>query len=83
LLGLGYARFMKDIKKIIIVDNHPVILKYMTDLLEKQGHRVKTAKNSLSGLKIIDTWIPDAMFIDMFLPLNFRDTALAWLPYMA
>ena len=59
---------MEDIKKIIIVDNHPVILKYMTDLLEKQGYRVKTAKDSLSALKIIDTWIPDAMFIDMVMP---------------
>jgi PAS domain S-box-containing protein len=55
-------------KKIIVVDNHPVILKYMTDLLEKQGHRVKTAEDSLSALKILDTWIPDAMFIDMVMP---------------
>ena len=55
-------------KKIIIVDNHPVILKYMTDLLEKQGYRVKTAKDSLSALEIIDAWIPDAMFIDMVMP---------------
>ncbi len=45
-------------KKIIVVDNHPVILKYMTDLLEKLGHRVKTAEDSLSALKILDTWIP-------------------------
>ena len=68
MLGLGYTWFMEDTKKIIIVDNHPVILKFMTDLLEKQGYRVKTAKDSLSALKIIDTWIPDAMFIDMVMP---------------
>ena len=30
----------------------------MTDLLGKHGHRVKTAENSLSALKIVDTWIP-------------------------
>ncbi|MBT8356774.1 MAG: response regulator [Deltaproteobacteria bacterium] len=59
---------MEDTRKIIIVDNHPVILKFMTDLLEKQGYRVKTATNSLSALGIIDTWIPDAMFIDMVMP---------------
>ena len=55
-------------KKILVVDNHPVMLKYMTDLLEKQGHRVKTAKDSLSALKILETWTPDAMFIDMVMP---------------
>ncbi len=55
-------------KNIIVVDNHPVILKYMTDLLEEQGHRIKTAKDGLSALKILDTWIPDVMFIDMVMP---------------
>jgi len=37
-------------KKIIVVDNHPVILKNMNDLLEEQGHRVKTAEDGLSAL---------------------------------
>ncbi len=55
-------------KKIIVVDNHPLLLKFMTDFLEKQGHRVKTAKDSLSTLKILATWIPDAMFIDLVMP---------------
>jgi CheY-like chemotaxis protein len=55
-------------KKILVVDNHPVIFKYMTDLLEKQGHQVKTAKDGISAIRILDTWIPDAMFIDMIMP---------------
>ena len=55
-------------KKIIVVDSNPVILKHMTDLLEKQGHRVKTAEDGLSALKILDTWTLDAMFIDMVMP---------------
>jgi hypothetical protein len=27
-------------KKILVVDNHPLILKFMTNLLEKNGHQV-------------------------------------------
>ena len=55
-------------KKILVVDNHPVILKYMSNLLGKEGHQVKTAEDGLSALKILMTYIPDVMFIDLVMP---------------
>ncbi len=55
-------------KKILVVDNHPVILKFMTNLLEKEGHLVKTAEDGLSALDILMTYIPDVMFIDLVMP---------------
>jgi len=55
-------------KKILVVDNHPVILKYMTHLLEKHGHQVKTAGDGLSALDILRTSIPHVMFIDLVMP---------------
>ncbi len=55
-------------KKILVVDNHPVILKYMTNLLEKHGHQVKTAKDGLSALDILRTSTPHVMFIDLVMP---------------
>ncbi|MBS3906614.1 MAG: response regulator [Syntrophaceae bacterium] len=30
-------------KKILAVDNHPVVLKFMSQLLEKEGHQALTA----------------------------------------
>ena len=55
-------------KKILVVDNHPVILKFMSNLLGKEGHQVKTAEDGLSALDILMTYIPDVMFIDLVMP---------------
>ena len=55
-------------KKILVVDNHPVILKFMADFLGKEGHQVKTAEDGLSALDILKTYIPHIMFIDLVMP---------------
>ena len=48
-------------KKILVVDNHPVMLKFMSNLLEKKGHQVLTALDGLSALDILKSNIPDVM----------------------
>jgi len=55
-------------KKILVADNHPVILQFMQKLLEKRGHEVKTADGALSALNILEKYIPDAIFIDLVMP---------------
>lgn len=55
-------------KKILVVDNHPVILRFMSSLLAKKGHQVKTADGALSALNILETYTPDAIFIDLVMP---------------
>ena len=55
-------------KRILVIDNHPVMLKYMTHLLEKRGHQVKTAEDGLSALDILETYVPDIIFCDMVMP---------------
>ena len=55
-------------KKILVVDNHPLILKFMSSLLEKEGHEVLTAKDGLSALNILKTCIPQVIFIDLIMP---------------
>ncbi len=55
-------------KKILVVDNSPVILKFMTNLFRKEGHQLKTAEDGLSALDILKTYIPDVMFIDLVMP---------------
>ncbi len=55
-------------KKILVVDNHPVVLKYLVNLLEKQGHQVKTAEDGLSALDVLMTYTPEVMFIDLVMP---------------
>lgn len=55
-------------KKILVVDNHPVMLKFMANLLEKKGHQVLTAEDGLSALDILKTYIPEVIFIDLVMP---------------
>ncbi len=55
-------------KKILVVDNHPVMLKFMSNLLEKKGHQVLTAQDGLSALDILKTNIPDVIFADLVMP---------------
>jgi len=55
-------------KKILVVDNHPVMLKFMADLLEKEKHHVVTAENGLAAIDILNTFTPDVVFIDLIMP---------------
>jgi two-component system cell cycle sensor histidine kinase/response regulator CckA len=55
-------------KKILLVDNHPIILRFMTQLLEKEGHQVVSVEDGLSALEILKSYTPDVMFIDLIMP---------------
>lgn len=55
-------------KKILVVDDHQSMLTFMADLLEKEGHEVKTAEDGFSALNILTTFIPDVMFVDLVMP---------------
>ena len=55
-------------KKVLVVDNHPMILKLMSNLLEQQECEVKTASDGLAALDILQTFTPDIIFIDLIMP---------------
>jgi PAS domain S-box-containing protein len=55
-------------KKIMVVDNHPLMLKFISQLLEKEGYQVVTAEDGLSALEILKTFAPDIIFIDLIMP---------------
>ena len=55
-------------KKIMVVDDHPTMLTFMADLLEKEGHEVVTAEDGFSALNILTSFIPDIMFVDLVMP---------------
>jgi signal transduction histidine kinase/DNA-binding response OmpR family regulator len=55
-------------KKILVVDDHRMMLKLMTDLLEEEGHRVVTAPDGLEALNILTAFVPEIMFVDLIMP---------------
>jgi len=52
-------------KKILVVDNHPVMLEFMTRLLVREGYQVLQANDGLSALDTMKYWVPDVIFIDL------------------
>ena len=55
-------------RKILVVDNHPLILKYISDLLEKKGYRVETAEDGLLALDLLKVFLPDCILVDLIMP---------------
>ncbi len=55
-------------KKILIVDDDRVLLKFASDLLEKEGHEVATAQDGFAALNLLTSFYPDIMFFDLIMP---------------
>ena len=54
--------------KILVVDNHKMMQKFMATLLKKSGFEVKTEKDGISALDVLKTYTPDVIFIDLIMP---------------
>jgi diguanylate cyclase (GGDEF)-like protein/PAS domain S-box-containing protein len=55
-------------RKIMVVDNHPVISRFMIDHLGKQGHDVVVAEDALKALYLLEDVHPEIIFIDLIMP---------------
>ena len=55
-------------RKILVVDNNPMVLKLIANLLEKGGHEVRTAEDGLNALDILKSYAPDLIFVDLVMP---------------
>lgn len=55
-------------KKILVVDDHPVMRKFLADHLGKRGHEVIVADDGLSALELLGTVVPDILFVDLVMP---------------
>jgi two-component system cell cycle sensor histidine kinase/response regulator CckA len=55
-------------KKILVADDDRVVLKYLKNLLVRDGHEVATAEDGFSVLNLLDEFTPDIMFLDLIMP---------------
>ena len=55
-------------KKIMVVDDNRMILKFLSNLLEGEGHEVKTCEDGLSALSLLTSYRPDIVFVDLIIP---------------
>jgi CheY-like chemotaxis protein len=67
--GHSAAVTMKDNQsKILLVDDHQVACKSTAMLLEMSGHKVRTAFDGLSAIRIAEEFSPDIVILDIGLP---------------
>jgi PAS domain S-box-containing protein len=55
-------------KKILVVDDDRVMLKFISKLLTREGHEVVTAEDGFSALNLLSTFTPEIMFFDLIMP---------------
>jgi PAS domain S-box-containing protein len=55
-------------KKVLVVDNNPVVLTFMNNLLVNHGYQVSKAEDGVSVLKILETYVPDVIILDLIMP---------------
>jgi len=55
-------------KKILIIEDDPVLLRGLRDNLEASGYQVHTAKDGQQGLEALLNEAPDLMLLDLMLP---------------
>lgn len=58
----------REIASVMVVDNDPGVLAFMTVLLENEGKTVVTAEDGLAALSHLDTVQPDLIFVDLVMP---------------
>jgi len=55
-------------KKILVVDDNRMILKFLSNLLEGKGYEVQTCEDGLSALSLLTRYRPDIVFVDLIIP---------------
>ncbi len=55
-------------KKILVVDDNRAMLKFLTELLQKEGQHVVSAENGFQALHILTSFVPDIIFLDIVMP---------------
>lgn len=59
---------MTDKKTILVVDDEPDILRWLTLLFENNNYRVVTAKDGLEGMEVARSEKPDLITLDVSMP---------------
>ncbi len=59
---------MADSKKILIVDDEPDIVKWLTVLFEENGYQIVSAKDGNEGFSKAESELPDVITLDITMP---------------
>ncbi len=55
-------------KKILVIDDDPDIVVYLSSLLEDHGYELQSAGDSAQALAVLERFEPDVILIDVMMP---------------
>ena len=55
-------------QKVLVIDDDPLICKFMEQIISAAGHEVRTVQDGLSALDVIHSYQPQTIFLDIVLP---------------
>ena len=55
-------------KKILIIDDDPVVVKYLENLFQDNGYETCSASSSMEGLELVRREKPDMISLDLEMP---------------
>jgi len=55
-------------KKILLVDDDPDILQFLSYNIKNEGYEIETAENGIEALKKLDVFKPDLIILDVMMP---------------
>ena len=59
----------RDAPGVLVVEDEPSIRGIVADLLRFEGYEVREAAHGLEALNILRTWRPDAIVLDLMMPV--------------
>ena len=57
-----------DRQRILVIDDDAVIRQFMERIISDAGHEVRTVRDGLSALDLLNSYHPHVIFLDMILP---------------
>lgn len=60
---------MAEGRRILVVEDEEGISRVVADLLSDEGYAVRTAANGTEALALLRAWRPDAIVLDMMMPV--------------
>jgi putative two-component system response regulator len=54
--------------RILVVDDHPVNLELLVEILQDAGYHVRTAEDGVEALGAVEEELPDAILLDVMMP---------------
>ena len=55
-------------KKILVIDDDPIVVDYLIDLFEENGYETCSAENGVKGLEVLLKEKPDLITLDLEMP---------------